>query len=292
MPAEVAQTARRIELPSTESIFGSTAGMREIREKIERAIRDNLPVLIEGESGTGKEVVGRFLHENSVRRDGPFLKFNCAAASAGLQEGEMFGYETGAAVNLRETTGGSIGLASGGTLFLDEIDDMDLSLQQKLTQTLNSGHYRRIDGREDLAVNTRFVCATSIGLEAGLRNHTFLEELLGCFAHHRVRLLPLRERKEDIPQLCEYLLEKFARDFERPVPHLSSDALEAFQQWKWPGNVRELENWIARIVIFGAEEVVGLEFNRQLTAGEEPALRYHRAAYMKSGRSSRRRRHR
>ena len=130
-----------------------------------------------------------------------------------------------------------------------------------------SGHYRRIGGREDLAVTTRFVCSTSINLEAGLRSPNFQGELLGCFAH-RVRLLPLRERKQDIPQLCDYLLEKFARDFGRPVPHLSSEALDVFQQWKWPGNVRELENWIARIVIFGAEEVVGLEFSRQLVAGQ------------------------
>jgi DNA-binding NtrC family response regulator len=254
--------------------------MREIRGEIEQAIRDGLPVLIEGESGTGKEVLGRFLHENSVHRDGPFLKFNCAAASAGLHEREMFGYETGAAVKVGETAGGSISRASGGTLFLDEIDDMDLSLQQKLTRTLKSGYYQRIDGREDLAVNARFVCVTSIDVEVGLRNHTFLEELLECFVHHRVRLLPLRERKEDIPQLCEYLLEKFARDFDCPVQHLSSGALEAFQQWKWPGNIRELENWIARIVIFGAEEVIGLEFSRQLAAGEGPGLRYHRAAHM------------
>ena len=102
-----------------------------------------------------------------------------------------------------------------------------------------------------------------------MRSPNFQGELLGCFAH-RVRLLPLRERKQDIPQLCDYLLEKFARDFGCPVPHLSSEALEVFLQWKWPGNVRELENWIARIVIFGVEEVVGLEFSRQLMAGGSP----------------------
>jgi DNA-binding NtrC family response regulator len=287
MPAETAQTPRRTDFLSSEFIFGHTAGMRDIRENIERAMHDDLPFLIEGESGTGKEVIGRFLHENSARRDGPFLKFNCAAASVNLLEGEMFGYEAGSVVNVLESTGGSIGLASGGTLFLDEIDDMDLSLQKKLTRTLRSGHYRRINGTEDLAVDVRFVCATSVGLEAGVRSHMFLEELLECFVYHRVRLLPLRERKEDIPQLCEYLLEKFARDFDRPVPHLSWGALEAFQQWRWPGNVRELENWIARIVIFGAEEVVDLEFSRQLALGHLPALRYHRAAHMNLGRGRR-----
>jgi DNA-binding NtrC family response regulator len=291
MPAETTQTVHRIQIQSTEFIFGSTAGMREIREKIERAVCDDLPVLIEGESGTGKEAIGRFLHKYSVRGNGPFLKFNCAAASTRLLEEEMFGYEKSGGGDLRQTMGGPIALASGGTLFLDEIDNMELSLQQKLARTLESSHYRRIGGREDLAVNARFVCATSIDPKAGLRNHTFLEELLECFVPHRVRLLPLRERKEDIPQLCEYLLEKFARDFDRPVPHLSSLALEAFQQWKWPGNVRELENWIARIVIFGAEEAIGLEFSRQLAAGEESPRRYHRASRMNFGRSRRLRRH-
>lgn len=284
MSADAAHSDRNFDLPSTESIFGSTAGMREIREKIAQAMQDDLPVLIEGESGTGKEVIGRFLHKYSVRGDGPFLKFNCAATSAHLPDGKMFGYVA--------TGGGSIGLASGGTLFLDEIHDMELSLQQKLTRTLKSGRYRRIDGGEDLAVNTRFVCATSFDLKTGLRNHSFLQELLGCFAHHRLRLLPLRERGEDIPRLCEYLLEKFARDFSRPVPHLSSHVLEAFQQWKWPGNVRELENWIARIVIFGAEEVIGLDFSRQMAALEQAPPRYHRAAHTNLDRARRLRRHR
>ena len=284
MPAETAHVVESIKLPSTESIFGSTAGMREIQQEIERARHDDLPVLIEGESGTGKEVIGRFLHMYSARRDGPFLKFNCSAASTKLLEGEMFGYEKGASRDVPETTSGAIGLASGGVLFLDEIDDMEVSLQEKLMRTLISGHYRRIGGREDLAVTTRFVCSTSINLEAGLRSPNFQGELLGCFAH-RVRLLPLRERKQDIPQLCDYLLEKFARDFGRPVPHLSSEALDVFLQWKWPGNVRELENWIARIVIFGAEEVVGLEFSRQLVAGREPAMRYHRTAHTSLGRA-------
>jgi len=291
MPAETVQPVRRLEVPSAEIIFGSTAGMREIRGKIERALEEDLPVLIEGESGTGKGLIGQFLHKHSAHSEGPFLNLNCAAVPTGLLEGEMFGYEKGAAAAVRETKGDSISRASGGTLFLDEIGSMDLTLQQKLMRTLKSGHYRRIDGREDLVVNTRFVCAASVYLEAGLRKRTLLEELLGCFVHHRVRLLPLRERKEDIPQLCEYLLEKFARDFGRAVPHLSSPALEAFQRWKWPGNIRELENWIARIVIFGAEEVVGLDFSRQLAAWDEFGLRDHHGSRMRTGRARGLRRH-
>ena len=235
-------------------------------------MQDDLPVLIEGESGTGKEVIGRFLHKHSVRGDGPFVKFNCAAVSARLLEREMFGYEKSGRQYAGDAVAGSIGVAWGGTLFLDEIQDMDLSMQEKLTRTLRSGQYRR-DGRRGGPGCERPLCVRhEFRPEGGVAESYVSRRLMGCFAHHHLHLLPLRERKEDIPGLCEYLLEKFARDFGRPVPHLSSNVLEAFQQWKWPGNVRELENWIARIVIFGAEEVIGLQFSRQLAVGEQPAL--------------------
>ena len=292
MPAETAQTVRSTELPGAEFIFGSTVGMREIREKVERALRDDLPVLIEGEYGTGKEVIGRYLHSCSVRREGPFLRLNCAAAPTSLLEEEIYGYEKAASANTRETASGSIGLASGGTLFFDEIGDLDLTLQQKLTETLGSGHYQHLNGSRNLAVNSRFVCASSIDVETKFQSNSFLERLVKFFGHHHLRLLPLRERKEDIPQLCEYLLGKFARTFGRPVPRISSNALEAFQQWKWPGNIRELENWIARIVIFGAEEVIGLQFSRQLLAWEEPVPGSHHGSRLKIGRARRLRRHR
>jgi len=261
-----------------------------IRKKIEQALQDDLPVLIEGESGTGKEVVGRFLHSNSARNEGPFVKVNCGAVPVRMLEAEMFGYEKGETGDVRETKNGSIGMASGGTLFLDEIGDMDFALQQKLARTLETGYYGRQDGSEDLAVKARVVCATGID-SAGVPGYTVLDELLGCFAPHRVRLLPLRERKKDIPQLCEYLLAKFARNFGRPVPRLSPYVLHAFEQWNWPGNIRELENWVARIVVFGSEEAMGLEFSRQMDAGVKPVTQQHRATQMNLGRTRRVRRH-
>lgn len=279
MLAETAQTFRRTELPSVEFIFGSTPGMREIRTKIEQASQDDLPVLVEGESGTGKEVVSRFLHHYSARSQGPFVKVNCGAIPVRLLEREMFGYES-AAGDERQTRNGSIGLAAGGTLFLDEIGEMDFGLQQKLLRTLETGHYGRQDGSEELTVHARLVCASSHDLLSDKRSDTFHPELLRYFPH-RVRLKPLRERKQDIPQLCEYLVEKFARSFRRQVPSLSSYVLKDFQQWDWPGNIRELENWIARIVIFGTEEAIGLEFKRQLVAGEV-SPRKHRATHMKA----------
>ena len=289
MVAETAQTFRRIELPSEEFIFGSTPGMREIRTRIEQASRDALPVLIEGESGTGKEVIGRFLHDHSQHREGPFVKVNCGAVPARLLEAEMFGYEQGSSGTIQETKNGSIGVAGGGTLFLDEIREMDSMLQLKLLRTLQTGRYGRQNGSEELAVNARFICASSRDLQPGAGGDPFSEQLLGCFAH-RVRLKPLRERKEDIPQLCEYLVEKFARNFGRPVPRLGPYVLRFFQRWNWPGNIRELENWIARIVIFGTEEAIGLEFRRQLGPAADPPPREHRVMRVQADRDRRVRR--
>lgn len=287
MVAETSQTFLRTELPGVDFIFGITPGMREIRTKIEQALEDDLPVLIEGESGTGKEVIGRFLHDHSTRGNGPFVKVNCGAVPVRLLEAEMFGYENCASSTIQEAKSGSIDMAARGTLFLDEIGDMDLRLQHKLLKTLETGQNGR---REGLIVDTRFVCASSLDLPAAGRSGSFLQELLDCFPH-RVQLKPLRERKQDIPQLSEYLAEKFARSFGRPVPRLSGYVLKAFQQWNWPGNIRELENWIARIVIFGSEEAIGLEFRRQFGLSAESWPREHRTTHVKQQRGRRIRRH-
>jgi DNA-binding NtrC family response regulator len=273
MSIEATQPVQGIELPSAEFIFGITAGMRGIREGIERAFHDDLPVLIEGESGTGKEVIGRFLHRYSRRSEGPFLNLNCAASPASLLESEIYGYENDATARVQATPRGPIGLASGGTLFFDEIGDLDLSLQRRLAETLASGRYGLCASSEYRAVDARLVFASSADAKAGPQNHRLFEKLLQPFAHYHLRLLPLRERKQDIPNLCEYLLGKFAHEFGRSVPVLSSNALEVFQKWKWPGNIRELENWMARIVIFGAEEAIGLQFNRQLVTWQDPVMR-------------------
>jgi DNA-binding NtrC family response regulator len=284
MFAETTQTLRHLEQPDAELIFGNTAAMRSIRTKLERALQDDLPVLIEGESGTGKDVVGRFLHCHSQRHEGPFVKVNCGALAGRLLEGEMFGV---GAYSANEAQSGSVGMAWGGTLFLDEIVDMDMVLQQRLTRKLQTRQDRRLD--EELY--PRFVCASSTDLELKALHNPSLTELLKCFCH-RVRLLPLRERKRDIPQLCDYLAEKFARNFGRPVPHLSQSVLDAFCHWDWPGNIRELENWIARIVIFGTEEAMGLDHARQFRGRVGGAARRHRATHLNVSRARRARRRR
>jgi len=288
MSAEIVQFSRPIELPNSEFIFGRTAGMCEVRKRIEGALQDDLPVLIEGESGTGKEVIGRFLHQHSRWAKGPFIKLNCGAMPARLLEEAIFGYAEGPGNGEGKMRSGSITQAPGATLFLDEVGDLDIALQRRLMQELeSSGSHSVLNSERQSIPARRFICATSIDLESALRDRPFLRELLACFADHRVVLMPLRERKEDIPQLCDYLVQKFARDFGRSVPKLSSYAIDAFQQWKWPGNIRELENWIARIVIFGTEEVIGRDFRRQLVDWGAVPPRRHRALRMKTERPRR-----
>jgi transcriptional regulator with PAS, ATPase and Fis domain len=279
-----------MELPSEAVLFGSTAGMRKVRVAIEGALHNSTPVLIQGESGTGKELVGRFLHFHSSLSKGPFIKVNCAAMSKSLLEGELFGYETGAFPGAREHRRGAIESSEGGTVFLDEISELDWELQAKLLGVLSSGHFVRIGGDEELSSRVRVICATSSNLEGAVARQAFRPDLLSSLDIIRIRLLPLRERTEDIPQLCEYLLEKLARNFRKSAPKLSEPALQILQQWKWPGNLRELENWIARIIIFGTEEVLGLDFSRQLTGMGNVGHRQHRAVHLRWGATKRTRR--
>jgi len=284
MIVETAQSAGVSQLPLADFIFGTTPGMQDVRATLEAAQQDDLPVLIEGESGTGKEVVARYLHLRSQRAAGPFVRVNCGAIPAGQLEVEIFGSETGTNAGSGAPGNSSVGLAEGGTLFLDGIVEMDLGLQQKVVQVLKKG---RCGSGDRKLVSARIVCATSIDVQTAISQARAPESLSSHF-EHKVRLLPLRERKQDMPQLCQYLLDKFARSFGRPVPRLGPYVLESFKQWDWPGNIRELENWIARIVIFGTEEAIDLEFRRQM--GDRDAIQ-HRAVRGNESRLRRVRRH-
>jgi two-component system response regulator AtoC len=266
MSADVAQSFRiePTELPCEAVIFGRTAAMREMRGRIDRILDNDLPVLIRGESGTGKELVARFLHLRSDRREKPFVKMNCAAIPGSLLESELLGFEKGAFTGATEAKRGLVEFADGGTLFLDEIGDMDLSLQAKLHHLLQDGRYTRIGGSEGRQARVRVVCATSRDLEAAVESRAFRQDLLYRIDLMCLNLLPLRERKEDIPQLSDFFLRKLAGKFGKKAPRLTPTALHLLKQWNWPGNLRELENWIARIIILGADEALGAELRRQV----------------------------
>ena len=239
-------------LPMAEYIFGTTPGMQEARASLEEALHSDLPVLIQGECGTGKEVAARYLHLRSKRAAGPFVRVSCGALPGKLLDGEMFGRSYGDAADA--FGGGSVEMAASGTLFLDEFADLDSPMRQRVLSEVTSQGATRKSKESD----ARVVCATSATFEGAALGSRGLEELTGAFAH-RIRLLPLRERKPDLPRLCEYLLEKFAVGFGRPMPRLSQHVLDVLERWDWPGNIRELEKWMARIVIFGIEEAVGPE---------------------------------
>jgi len=292
MTREATQSFRvdRAELPHEAVIFGSTAAMRKIRVKVEEALGRSVPMLIQGESGTGKELIGLFVHTHSALSDGPFVKLNCAAMSNGLLEVELFGIEKGAIPGAAECKRGAMEIAEGGTLFLDEISEMDLELQARLVGILRDGHFSRVGGREELVAHLRVICAARSDLEAAVARRAFRQDLLSILNSIRIQLPPLRERREDIPLICNYLLEKLAHSYGRPTLKLSESALVILQQWRWPGNMRELENWIARIVVFGTEEALGLEFTRQLASMSTVGQRKHRIVHQRAGTAKRARR--
>jgi len=251
--------------------------MREIHSRIDSVLSVDLPVLIQGESGTGKELIARFLHARSSRRDAPFVKLNCSAIPANLLESELFGSLKGAS----EDRPGLIEIADGGTLFLNEIGDMNLDLQGKLLRLLRDRSYTRIGSREERSGDIRVVCATNIDLQKAVELGTFREDLF-----YRINVVslcpsPLRDRKDDIPQLCEYFLQKLSRQFRRKTPQLRPDTLQLLKQWDWPGNLRELENWIVRAIILGDDEALVAELKRRLEMPNGLASRQPRLGSLK-----------
>jgi two-component system response regulator AtoC len=288
MPTDLKQTFRTepAELPGEAVIFGRTPAMRALRDKIDSVLSSDLPVLIQGESGTGKEVIARFLHTRSNRSGAPFAKLNCAAIPASLLESELFGAEKGSFAGSSEVRPGLVEIAEGGTLFLNEIGEVSLDLQDKLLSLLRDGTYSRIGSREERSGRVRIVCASNIDLQEAIQSGVFREDLFNRIDAVSLCLPPLRERKNDIPQLCEYFLQKLSRQFRRSIPLLSPDTPELLKLWNWPGNLRELENWIARAVILGGDEALVAELKRQLNLSSGFAGRRLRPSSLNDGANS------
>lgn len=258
------------DLPSEAVLFGGTPAMREVRDRIESIRSSDGPVLIQGLSGTGKEMIARFLHMRSNRHDRPFVKLSCTAMPAGLIERKIFGCENESSSTATEDRLGLIEVADGGTLFLSEIGDANLELQDKLVRLLRDGTYTRTGGREERMGRARLVCATNVDLVEAVSSGSFRGELLDCIDAVHLRLSPLRDRKNDIPQLCEYFFEKLSRQFQRPKPELSPGTIELLTRWSWPGNLLELKNWIARTIILGDDEALAEELERRIKTVDRP----------------------
>ncbi len=244
------------DFPPEEVIFGQTATMKVVRRKVEKVATANVPVLIQGESGTGKEVIARVIHCRSPWGSRPLVKVNCAAIPGTLLESELFGYEKGAFTGAYTCKPGRVELANHGTLFLDEITELDHTLQAKLLQLLQDGHFCRIGGQEERHVEVRVICATNRDPNAEIEAGTFRRDLFYRINVLNLRLPALRERKEDIPALLGYFLDLFQRKFNREVAPLSRHVLQLLEAHSWPGNIRELENLMKRYVILGSEDVV------------------------------------
>jgi len=230
--------------------------MQQIRKLLEQISDTDVTVLIQGESGSGKEIVARAAHRLSTRREGPFVKVNCAALPPDLLESELFGYERGAFTGAVSRKPGKFEGADGGTIFLDEIGEMSPALQAKLLQVLQDGRFARLGGNEDVQVDVRVVCATNRDLEAMVRDGTFREDLFFRLNVVYVRLPPLRERRDEIASLVSTFLARYSVRYNRVRPRLSQRLQRAFERYSFPGNVRELENMIKRIVVLGGEASV------------------------------------
>jgi DNA-binding NtrC family response regulator len=235
--------------PAAESLLvGKSKLMVEVYKLIGRFARGDDPVLILGETGTGKELVARALHANSPRKNRPFVALNCTALNESLLESELFGHEPGAFTGADKLRKGKIEYAHGGTLFLDEIGDMPPSLQAKLLRVLEYQEVERVGSNEPIKVNVRLLSATHRDLEAAIREGKFRRDLYHRLNRVTLRLPPLRERLDDLPELGAYFLARAAEATGRPCPSLAAAALERLRGYPWPGNVRELQNVICRAV--------------------------------------------
>lgn len=242
------------ELPPEQIYFGPSAAMQAVRQKVERAAGLNVPILILGESGTGKEILAHFIHNRSPWRNGPFVKVNCPAIPGTLIESELFGFQKGAFTGAHAAKPGRMEMAQGGTLFMDEIAEIDSSLQAKLLHVLQDGHFTRIGDHEEKRMDARVICATNRELHKEIETGGFRSDLFYRINVISIGLPPLRERRQDIPYLAEYLRVQFNRRYQRDAAALSKETIHLLQQREWPGNVRELENCLARYVILGSEE--------------------------------------
>jgi two-component system response regulator AtoC len=237
-------------------LFGHSHQMQEVRDLIERVSDTDVTVLIRGESGVGKELVARALHEQSLRKDKPFVKVNCAALPTELLESELFGFEKGAFTGAIQHKPGKFEFANHGTMFLDEIGDMSFPLQAKLLQALQDGEFSRLGGKADVHVDVRVITATNCDLEAAVAAGRFREDLYFRLNVVTITIPPLRERREEIPMLTDHFVKKYSVQYNKPFPGVSADLSRLFLEYEWPGNVRQLENMIKRMVVLGSEAAI------------------------------------
>lgn len=300
--AKVELDALRIKARPEEEynlLFGMSDRMSKVQAVLDQVAGTDITVLITGESGTGKELVAKAVHKASDRASDPFIKVNCAALPRELLESELFGFEKGAFTGAHRRKYGRFEMAQNGTIFLDEISEMHMDLQSKLLHVLQEKQFFRIGGEREVKANCRILCATNKNLERMVEEGTFRRDLFYRVNVVNIVVPPLRERKEDIPLLVDYFLNRYCHMYNREALKVSSCLMEMFFNYTWQGNVRELENNVKRLIILGNETQLIAEFQRKRENGQygaipddapavdpEPATRIRRPVDRESSRAS------
>ena len=255
---------------SDSRIIGESEAMERIFKLVGKVARTDSTVHIFGESSTGKELVARSIHDNSPRKDGPFIKVNCSALAETLLESELFGHEKGSFTGAHKRKLGRFELADSGTLFLDEIGDISQPTQLKLLRVLQERQLERVGGEETITVDVRVVTATNKDLKKEVEEGRFREDLFYRLHIIPVELPPLRDRKSDIPLIVEHFVDKLAKRTRSDVTGVAADAMAALRVYNWPGNVRELENVIEHAMVFAEGSLIRLGDLPPVVSGVQP----------------------
>ena len=259
---ETNKLRKKVNQNKLTDIVGESAGIQEVKNMINKVAATDARVLITGGNGTGKELVARSLHQNSSRKNAPFIEVNCAAIPSELIESELFGHEKGAFTSAVKQRKGKFEQAEGGTLFLDEIGDMSASAQAKVLRALQENKITRVGGEKEIKVNVRILAATNKDLIQEIKDNNFREDLYHRLSVILIHVPSLNERKDDIPILADYFLQKICDENGMPKKEFTKDGLKALQDINWTGNIRELRNLVERLLILSDQQIDAVTVNK------------------------------
>ena len=245
--------------PPIPQLIGSCDAMQQVYRLTRKVAQSDSSVLLLGETGTGKELIARAIHELSARKNGPFIRVNCGALTESLLESELFGHVRGSFTGAINNRTGRFEAAHTGTIFLDEINSTTPQLQVKLLRVLQEREFERVGDTQTIHVNTRVIAASNRDLLDEIELGNFREDLYYRLNVVSIELPPLRERREDIPELVSHFLENYNEINDRYVTHIASDAMRAMQDYHWPGNVRELQNYVERAVVLAEQDELSMD---------------------------------